>query len=393
MPVPSSPTSAHRSRTLLPETWPLAPQPRILTVNRQLIGSPIEDLDTPALLLDGPASDRNIRKMAEFFAERRCRLRPHFKNHKCTTLALRQQAAGYTVGFTCAKLGEAEALAQAGIHDVLIANQVVGRPKIARLIELAGNIEVTVAVDDDRQVTAISEAASAGGVTVGVLVEVDVGMGRCGVPPGEPALELAQQVLKHPGLDFRGIQAYEGHVVYTTDFDQRAKRTRQSMDLAVQTRRLLEDRGVPVAVVSGGATSTYRVTGEIDGVDEIQAGTYPTMDWRYHQLAPEFEIALSILTRVISKRPGAAVLDVGCKGVGSEFGPPRIQHHPEVEISLPLSEEHCIVHRAPDWHVDQAVHLIPSHACTTSNLYREIYVHQEGRVQAIWPIEASGKLA
>ena len=371
----------------------MAPDSCPFAMPRPLIGSPIEDLDTPALLLDGPASDRNIGKMAEFFAGRPCRLRPHFKNHKCTTLALRQQAAGNTVGFTCAKLGEAEALAQAGIRSILIANQVVGRPKIARLVELARDTDVSVAVDDDRQVAAISQAAGAAGVTVGVLVEVDVGMGRCGVAPGEPALELARQILHRPGLDFRGIQAYEGHVVYTTDFDQRAKRTRQSLDLAVQTRRLLEDHGVPVGVVSGGATSTYRVTGEIGGVDEIQAGTYPTMDWRYHQLAPEFEIALSILTRVISARPGAAVLDVGCKGVGSEFGPPRIRHHPEVEISLPLSEEHCIVRRAPDWHVDQTVHLLPSHACTTSNLYREIYVHEAGRVQAVWPIEASGKLA
>ena len=362
-------------------------------MNRPLIGSPIEDVDTPALLLDGPASDRNVEKMAAFFAERTCRLRPHFKNHKCATLARRQQAAGNTVGFTCAKLGEAEVLAEAGIGNILIANQVVGGRKIARLVELAGKADLTVAVDDDRQATAISQAAAAAGVTVGVLVEVDIGMGRCGVAPGEPALDLARQVLKHPGLDFRGIQAYEGHVVYLNDPEERARRVRESMDLAVQTRKLIEDQGIPVGVISGGATSTYQVTANIDGVDEIQAGTYPTMDWRYHQMAPEFEIALSILTRVISKRPGAAVLDVGSKGVGSEFGPPQIKGHPDVEIPFPLSEEHCTVHNAPDWTVGQLLHLIPSHACTTSNLYREIYVHDAGRVQDVWPIEASGKLA
>ena len=182
-------------------------------------------------------------------------------------------------------------------------------------------------------------------------------------------------------------------MVYTNDFDQRAARVRESMAQAVQTRRLIEDRGIPVGVISGGATSTYRITGLIDGVDEIQAGTYPTMDWRYAELAPEFEIALSILTRVISKRPGAAVLDVGSKGVGSDFGPPRIQGSPEVEIGFPLSEEHCIVRRAPDWRLGQTVHLIPSHACTTCNLYREICVHEEGRVREVWPIEGSGKLA
>lgn len=362
-------------------------------MQRDVIGSPLEDLDTPVLLLDGPASDRNIRGMAEFFMGRKPRLRPHFKNHKCATLARRQQEAGGTVGFTAAKLGEAEALAAGGIRNVLLANQVVGARKITRLVELAGKIDVTVAADHVRQAEAISEAASAAGVTLGVLVEVDIGMGRCGVAPGEPALELVQELLDRPGLDFRGIQAYEGHVVYTNDFDQRAARVRESMAQAVQTRRLIEDRGIPVGVISGGATSTYRITGLIDGVDEIQAGTYPTMDWRYAELAPEFEIALSILTRVISKRPGAAVLDVGSKGVGSDFGPPRIQGSPEVEIGFPLSEEHCIVRRAPDWRLGQTVHLIPSHACTTSNLYREIYVHENGRVQDVWPIEASGKLA
>ena len=362
-------------------------------MNHQLIGSPIEDVDTPALLLDGPASDRNLQKMAAFFADRKCRLRPHFKNHKCATLARRQQAVGYTVGFTCAKLGEAEVLAEAGIHNILIANQVVGQRKIARLVELAAKADLTVAVDDDRQAKAISQAAKSAGVTVGVLIEVDIGMGRCGVAPGKPALALARKVRKRPRLDFRGIQAYEGHAVYTTDFDERASRVRESMDLAVQTRKLIEDHGIAVGVISGGATSTYRISGQIDGVDEIQAGTYPTMDWRYHELAPEFEIALSILTRVISKRPGAAVLDVGSKGVGCEFGPPRIKDHPDVEIPFPLSEEHCTVHNAPDWRLGDLVQLIPSHACSTSNLYREIYVHEEGRVQDVWPIEASGKLA
>ena len=269
----------------------------------EVIGLPVEELDTPALVLDGPVSDRNLRRMAEFFGGRHCRLRPHFKNHKCPALARRQQEAGYTVGFTCAKLGEAEVLAASGIDNILIANQVVGARKIARLVRLAKEVDVTVAVDHLGQAEAISEAASAAGVTVGVLVEVDIGMGRCGVPPGEPALKLARPILTYPGLDFRGIQAYEGHVVYVDDFDQRAKLTREAMEQAVQTRRLIENHDIPVSVISGGATSTYRVTGTMDGVDEIQAGTYPTMDWRYAQLAPEFEIALSVLTRVSARGP------------------------------------------------------------------------------------------
>ena len=357
-----------------------------------LIGSPIEDLDTPSLLVDRAALDRNLEKMAAFFRDRKCRLRPHFKNHKCATLARRQVEAGNTVGITCAKLGEAEVLAQNGLTDVLIANQVLGRRKIARLAELAGRINLTVAVDHPQQIAALSSAASEFGTTVGVLVEVDIGMGRCGVAPGEAALGLVREITAASGLDFRGLQAYEGHLVHVDDFNERTEKVRQSMGQAVQTRRLIEDAGIPVGVISGGSTSTYRITAEIDGVAEIQAGTYPTMDWRYAELAPEFEVALSILTRVISVRRGAAVLDVGIKGAGNEFGLPRIKDCPEAEIRSFSSEEHGIVHNPPAWRMGQTVHLIPSHACTTCNLYRQMILHEDGRVTGVWPIEGSGKL-
>jgi len=359
---------------------------------RQLTGAAIEDLDTPALLLDAEAFQRNLRRMADFFQGRKCRLRPHFKNHKCVELARRQQEAGSMIGFTCAKLSEAEVLADAGRDNVLIANQVVGRRKMARLAELARRINVTLAVDHVDQIAAISEAAIAAKVTVGALVEIDIGMGRCGVPTGEPALDLAREVMNRSGIEFRGLQAYEGHLVYLRDFDERAARVRQAMARAVETRRMIERAGIPVGVISGGSSSTYRITADIEGVDEIQAGTYPTMDWRYAELAPEFEIALSVLARVISVRPGEAVLDVGVKGVGDEFGLPRLKDYPTVEIPSFESEEHCIVHHAPAWNIGQTVHLIPSHACTTCNLYRQMVIHQGDRVVDVWPIEGSGKL-
>ncbi len=364
-----------------------------LQTNRDPIGCRIEDLDTPALLLDGPASDRNIRRMAEFFHGQNCQLRPHFKNHKCPTLARRQLEAGSAVGITCAKLGEVEVLADHSFKNVLIANQVVGRRKIARLVQVARRIDVTVAIDDFVQAEAISQAAAAAQATVGVLIEVDIGMARCGLPPGEPVLALARQIKRLPGLRFGGLQAYEGHAVYTTDFAERSEATRRAVQQAVDTRRLLEERGIPVGVVSGGSSSTYRITGRIDGVDEIQAGTYPTMDWRYAELSPEFEIALSVLARVISARPRHAVLDVGAKGVGCEFGPPRVQGRPDAGISLPLAEEHCVVRGGPDWRVGDAVRLIPSHACTTCNLHRRLFVHEDGRVVDVWPIAASGRLS
>lgn len=356
------------------------------------IGTAVEDLDTPALLLGQAACDRNIQKMADFFRGRECQLRPHFKNHKCPALARRQLEAGAAIGMTCAKLGEAEVLAEHGFGDLLIANQVVGRRKMTRLAQLARRTDLKVAVDAFEQAAAISEAAVAAGATVGILVEVDIGMGRCGVAPGRAASALVRAILPLPGLRFDGIQAFEGHAVYVNDPAQRHRMVRQAFEKAIQTRALLHQNGIQVRMLSGGSSSTYRITGCMDGVDEIQAGTYATMDWRYAQMLPEFEVALSVLTRVISKRPGAAVLDVGLKGAGCEFGPPRIKDCPEVEILSFVSEEHCIVRNAPDWRVGQAVQLLPSHACTTCNLYRQLYVHEHGRVVDVWPIEASGEL-
>ncbi|MCA8985859.1 MAG: DSD1 family PLP-dependent enzyme [Planctomycetaceae bacterium] len=361
--------------------------------NDSRMGCLVEDLDTPTLLLDRAASDRNLARMAEFFRERPAKLRPHFKNHKCVRLARRQLALG-AVGMTCAKLGEAEVLVEHGIQDVLIANQVVGSAKTARLARLALRARVGVAVDHWDQVNAISRAAEASGSTVRVLVEVDIGMGRCGVAAGAPALELARRILELPGVEFAGLQAFEGHLVNVLDRAERTERSRAAMQLALDTRDLLETEGIPVGCISGCSSATYDSTGILPGVDEIQAGSYATMDRQYHRLVPEFEIALSVLVRVIS-RPAAdkAVLDVGVKGAGSEFGVPEIRGYPEVEIPFFLAEEHAVIRNVPDWRIGQVLQLIPSHSCTTCNLYRELVVHEEGRVVDIWPIEAAGRLA
>lgn len=357
------------------------------------IGQAIEDLDTPTLLLDRAASDRNLAKMAQFFADRKSKLRPHFKNHKCVTLAKRQLAAGNAVGITCAKLGEAEILADHGVTNLLIANQVVGAVKVRRLAELAKRARVAVAVDHLDQVEAISRAAVAAGSTVHLLVEVDIGMGRCGLPPGDGVVELAKQIVKFPGVQLDGIQAYEGHLVNVIDRDQRRSQSQAAMQLAIDTRRLLEKSGIPVTCLSGCSSATYDSTGAMDGVDEIQAGSYATMDRQYYRLAPEFEIAMSLLVRVIS-RPTAdkAVLDVGVKGAGGEFGVPGIKDYPDVVVPFFLAEEHVVVNNSPNWSIGQPLHLIPSHACTTCNLHREFVVHENGRVVDVWPIEASGFL-
>jgi D-serine deaminase-like pyridoxal phosphate-dependent protein len=356
------------------------------------IGQPLEEIDTPALLLDRAACERNLRRMADFFRGRPAQLRPHFKNHKCVALARRQIASG-AIGMTCAKLSEAEILVDHGFDNLLVANQVVGPAKVARLADLARRARITVAVDHIEQVEAISRAAAAVGSTVHLLIEVDIGMGRCGVAPGEPALALARRIAAFPGVSFAGLQAYEGHLVNVLDRAERAVKATAAMQQAIDTRRTMEAAGVPVGCISGCSSATYDCTGIMPGVDEIQAGTYATMDRQYARLAPEFENALTLQARVIS-RPTAdkAVLDVGVKGAGSEFGPPAVRDYPDVEISSFLSEEHAVVRKAPDWRIGTLVQLIPSHACTTCNLHRELIVHEQGRVVDVWAIEASGRL-
>lgn len=356
------------------------------------IGMKLSDLETPTLLLDRRACENNIQRMSSFFKDRPSKLRPHFKNHKCVTLARKQIASG-AVGMTCAKLAEAEVLVEHGFDDVLIANQVVGKIKTLRLARIAKKARIGVAIDCLEHALAISQSAFEESSTVNLLVEVDIGMGRCGVQPGEPALELVRNIVKLPNIRFSGLQAYEGHLVNVLDRKERSSRAQSAMQLAVETRRLIESAGYEVFCISGCSSATYDSTGTLSGVDEIQAGTYVTMDKQYKKLVPEFENALSVLVRVIS-RPASnkAVIDVGVKGAGCEFGLPGIRDFPDVEIPFFLAEEHCVINQCPDWQVGQLLHFIPTHACTTCNLHREILVHENDIVVEVWPIEASGKL-
>ncbi len=358
------------------------------------ISNTLATIDTPALLLDLDALRQNIDTMASFFAARRCRLRPHFKSHKCTQIARLQIDAG-AVGMTCAKLGEAEVLADAGIRDILIANEIVGPLKIGRLMALCARANPMVAVDSADNVRMLSAHAAASGIVVRVLVEVDIGMGRCGVAPGQPALDLAALVTSLPGLKFEGLQGYEGHCVDLRDAGERVSKAHAAIGLLVDTRRLIERAGIAVQIVSGGGTGTYDINGNTDGIDEVQAGSYAAMDWWYTDIRPEFRQAMSVLATVASHtKTRFAIIDVGRKGIGAEWGPPRLKNGDDGRVVSYTSEEHMTVELTGnrEFKVGDRMEIIPSHGCTTSNLYREFVVHQNGKVVAVWPIEGSGKL-
>lgn len=356
-----------------------------------LIDLPLEELDTPALLLDLQALDENLKRMSEFFQRRPSRLRPHFSSHRCAALAQRQITAGAALGMSCASVGEAEVLAERGFSNVQISNPALGARKAARIAAVAKKARLRVVVSDADQARAIDAAARAVEATVGVLVEIEIGAGRPAVSFGRPALELAHCVAGMSCLRFEGLQALEGSAAQVTDFERRAEAVRRALALALETREMLVENGL-AAAVSGGSSSTYQIAGQIEGISEIQAGTYATMDWRCADLSPEFQVAQTVLARVIAKNGSGVVLDAGANSLGSEASPPRVKDHPEADVIL-LGDDHCLVRRGPGWNVGEVVQLVPSRAGAAAALYRQFCVHAEGRVVELWPIDAAGRLS
>jgi D-serine deaminase-like pyridoxal phosphate-dependent protein len=354
------------------------------------LGQSLDVLDSPQLLIDLDMVDANVRRMVQAFRNHPVNVRVHFKSLKCGNLARYLAAAGVR-SFLCAKLNEAEVLADQGLTDLFIANQIVGPIKLRRLAELARRAQVRVCVDDVQNVDAMSQAAQAAGVTVGVLVEVNIGMNRCGVEPGEPALALARHVHSRPGLRFVGLQGYDGHLQQLADPAERRAKCLAALEQLVGTRRLIEAAGLPVEVVTGAGTGTWEFVGFHEGVTEIQPGSFVLMDSAYHRVRPEFGCALSVLATVISRRPGRYVLDAGSKAVSQDFGTPVIKGRPEHRVGR-LSEEHTRVEtNDSDVRIGDRLEVIPTHCCATMNLHRQCVAVRRGKVEALWLIEASGR--
>lgn len=351
----------------------------------------LAEIPTPALVIDVAAMERNIRRMAEFFARGTCRLRPHLKAHKTPEIARRQLAAGSCAGITCATVSEAEAVAEF-CGDILIANEVIGAAKAVRVAALAKRIDVKIAVDSTSGVDQMAAAARDAGVMVGALVDVNVGMIRCGAAPGAEALALAKRVNESPGVRLRGVMGYEGHAVGMEDRAGREARARRAMDKLLATAAMIREAGLPCEIVSAGGTGTYDITGRIEGITEVQAGSYVLMDTAYAKLGLPFERAFSILGTVLS-RPGptVCVTDTGLKSCTEDHGNPAVKDVPGASV-LFLSDEHATITVAPDCALapGDRVELWPSHIDPTVNLHDAFYAVDGGAVVGVWPVSARG---
>jgi D-serine deaminase-like pyridoxal phosphate-dependent protein len=352
--------------------------------------SNFERLDSPQLLIDLDVVDRNLAYLLNAARARSVNVRVHFKSLKCAGLA-RYLAERCVGSFLCAKLNEAEVLIEAGLTDVFVANQIVGPLKLARLTSLAGRGTIRVCVDNADNVAEMGQAARAAGATLEVLVEVDVGQNRCGVEPGEPVVALARRVAAEKGLRFVGLQGYDGHLQMVADVTERRTRCLEGLDRLLSTRRLLERAGLSVEVVTGAGTGTWEFAAGHQAITEIQPGSFILMDCAYHAVRPEFGCAMTVLATVVSRRPGWYVLDAGSKAISKDFGTPVIKDQPSERVSK-LSEEHTRVECDSDEpRVGERREVVPAHCCATMNLHRHCVAVRGGRVEAEWPIEASGR--
>ena len=348
----------------------------------------LSEIPTPALVVDATALGRNIARMARFFSAGPCRLRPHFKAHKTPEIARRQLAAGSCTGLTCATVSEAEAIASF-CDDVLIANEIVGADKCARVAALQRQLRVTVAVDSVAGVETLAAAARNAGVQVGVLVDINVGQNRCGVSPGGEAVDLARRISRHDGLVLRGVMGYEGHVQPIRDRKERVEKAREAMEALTATADELRAAGLACDMVSAGGTGTFDISGRFTGITEIQAGSYALMDSDYGEVHVPFEQAFWVLGTVISRpSPDRCVADCGHKALTKDHGLPEVNWIAGAMVTA-LNDEHATIALPPGASiaVGDRVQLVPSHTDPTVNLHDVFYVIEHERVIDVWPIE------
>lgn len=366
------------------------------TVAPASVGMRLEEVDTPALILDLDAFEANLRRLTDAVAGR-VRVRAHAKTHKCPEIGKRQVAAG-AVGVCCQKVSEAEAMVEGGIADVLVSNEIVGAAKLARLAALAKRARIGVCVDNADNVRELQAAAQRAGAAIETYIELEVGMRRCGVAPGEPALALVMAIAACPNLRFAGIHAYHGRAQHIRANQERRSVIGAAADAVRKTRILLERNNISCPIVTGAGSGTFMFEVELGAWDEIQPGSYVFMDADYARNEwappmPRFEHSLFVLATVMS-RPDAklVVVDAGLKASSVDSGMPAVWQRPGLSYTH-ASDEHGWVEigagaRAPG--LGDKLLLVPGHCDPTVNLYDWYVCVRGGVVEALWPITARG---
>ena len=361
----------------------------------------MDELDTPVLMVDTDALDRNIARMKDMIEVAGIAYRPHAKTHKSATVARMQIAAG-AVGICCAKLGEAEVLANQGIDNILITTAVIGESKIGRLLAARNQAQIAVVADNEDNINMLGSMAQLAGVTQDVLVEVDIGQGRCGVRAGSEAARLAQIITCHKSLNFAGLQGYQGKIQMTVDPAEREIQTEAGLDRLAETIAEVEKAGLEVEIRTGGGTGTSPFDLERGLLTEIQCGSYVFMDSQYCGIGwpnagiPPFENALHILTAVVSKpAPDRAVIDAGLKSASNDHGPPIVTGIDGCVFEYG-GDEHGIL-RMEDGgdvplNVGDKLRLVPSHCDTTVNLYDQYIVLKDEEVVDVWTVDTRGRV-
>ena len=369
----------------------------------QSIGTPVREIETPALIVDLDVMEKNLALMAKRLEGTGVRLRAHAKTHKSPWLASKQVALG-AVGVCCQKVSEAEVMVEGGIENVLVSSEVTAVSKLRRLAALARHANLMVVVDHPQGVAMLAEAVTAAGVEIGVLVDVDVGQGRCGVAPGVPAAELARRVEAARGLELKGIQAYQGKAQHVDGFVERREVYADAVARMRETVDAFEAAGLPLEVRSGGGTGSWRWDAESGVLNELQAGSYLFMDSHYRSIGGEdsdiyddFQPSLFVLTTVVSAPgPGHVVMDAGHKALSSDSGlAPCLEL--EGAVHARASDEHGVLELSPASRrpeIGETLLFQPSHCDPTINLY-DVYHGvrggmEEGVLEAVIPVAARG---
>jgi D-serine deaminase-like pyridoxal phosphate-dependent protein len=352
------------------------------------------ELDTPVLWVDLDQLESNITDLAERFRDAGVNWRPHIKGIKIPAIAHKAIASG-AIGVTCAKLGEAETMAAAGIQDILIANQIVGPQKIARLVNLRRHADVKVAVDNEENVAALGEAARAKSVELGILVELDIGLHRAGVAPGQPALELSRIVHRTPGLCYLGLMAWEGHTRAIDDLNLRRQEIEKSVRLLTESVELCREAGLPVSIVSAGGSGTYYVTAFQPGITEIQAGGAIFCDVSCQRWGVETKPSLFVRTMVTSRPTlDRIIFDAGFKALPQWKSAPKPVGLSGVK-TIRISAEHATVTlAAPDStvKVGDGFDFVVGYGDSTVFLHDKLYGIRDGIVEVVWAIQGRGRI-